>query len=219
MIDIKLHGVIVANDDAVIWRWFGLTDITCPGDIEFGLKEANGDDVRLLISSQGGSLEAGLVIRDMLLRNEGETTALICGQASSAATIAMTGCRAVKARPGTYICIHNPAAEAAGDHHTHERVSEALRNATDSLLDIYEQKSAGKKTRDEIRDLMDKDIYISPQQAIEYGIVDAIEEEAPIRLVASTTGLVLTDQMRQMYLNRTREEEKVRAELELLKIS
>ena len=53
------------------------------------------------------------------------------------------------------------------------RSAEALRNARDCILEMYTARS-GSRSREELISLMDKNIWITPTQAMEYGLIDEI---------------------------------------------
>mgnify|MGYP002239875233 CR=1 FL=1 len=52
--------------------------------------------------------------------------------------------------------------------------SKSLKNARDTILDAYLARPGCKTTREELAALMDKDIFITPTQAKEYGLIDEI---------------------------------------------
>ena len=140
----------------------------------------------------------------MLRRYPGKTTALFQGYGASAATLAATGCQVIQSEPGALLCYHNPSGTTEGDFHDMRRSAEALRNARDCELEIYIARSTT-KTREELIALLDKDIWISPTQALEYGLIDEIvglsgAEEDPAAFVAAASGRIrLTAAMRQQY--------------------
>lgn len=83
--------------------------------------------------------------------------------------------------------------------------AQALKNARDCVLEMYEARK-GVKSREELIALMDKNIFISPSQAMEYGLIDEIvgleepEAEDPAAFVAAAGGRIrLTAAMRQRY--------------------
>jgi len=170
--DIALRGVLCSNDDADIWRWFGWRDIVSPMDIAAALEKANGEEVTVLVNSPGGDVTVGGEIFSMFRRYAGGTEALIQGFAASAATIAIAGCKTIRSEPGAILCYHNPSCVAEGDYRGLEAAAEGLRNVRESIINVYMLR--GKKSREEIGALMDKDIWIAPQQAIEYGLIDEI---------------------------------------------
>lgn len=204
MVDIALRGELWDNDSADILRWWGWRDITAPMDIQAALDAAGGDEVTLLINSPGGDMTVGTEIRSMLRRYKGKTTALFQGYGASAATLAATGCQVIQSEPGALLCYHNPIAAAEGDYHDMRRSAEALRNARDCVLEVYTSRR-GTKSREELIALMNKDIWISPSQALDYGLIDEIvgkagTEEDPAAFVAAAGGRIrLTASMRQQY--------------------
>lgn len=203
MPDIHLRGSLVGNDDAAILRWLGWRDITCPMDIQRALEVAGGEKVTLLVSSPGGSVTVGTDIYSILRRYGGETTALVQGMSASAATVAMMGCNRIVAEPGSLLCYHNPSLDADGTADDHRNAATSLDNVKESILNIYMTKTG--KTREEISALMDQDLLISPQQALEYGLIDAVEglpdlAPEPVRFVAAAGGCPrVTAQQRQAY--------------------
>lgn len=205
MPDISIRGELWDNDSADVLRWHGWRDITCPSDIATALKEAAGADVTVLINSPGGDMTVGGEIRSMLRRYEGHTTALFQGYGASAATMAAAGCDEIVSEPGALLCYHNPSCTATGDYREMGRAEESIRNARDGILGLYLARPGCKASREELLDLMDKDIFISPAQALKMGLIDRVEgveePEGDLTMVASAGGrrIRLTEVMRQRY--------------------
>lgn len=171
--DIHLRGELWDNDSADVLRWWGWRDITAPMDIAAALEQADGEDVTVLVNSPGGDMTVGLEIRSMLRRYQGRTTALFQGYGASSATLAASGCNVIESEPGALLCYHNPTAGTTGDYRELAQASEAMRNARDCILEVYQARS-GVKSREDLIELMDKDIWISPGQAREYGLIDRV---------------------------------------------
>lgn len=204
MVDVHLRGELWDNDSADILRWWGWRDITAPMDIQAALEAAGGDEVTVLINSPGGNMAVGTEIRSMLRRYPGRTAALFQGYGASAATLAATGCQVIRSEPGALLCYHNPSGGAEGDHRAMGRAAVDLRNARDCILEVYTARG-GTRSREELIALMDQDIYITPTQAREYGLIDEIvglpgAEEDPAAFVAASGGRIrLTAAMREQY--------------------
>ena len=204
MPDIALRGELWDNDSADVLRFWGWRDITAPMDIQAALEAAGGEDVTLLVNSPGGDMAVGLEIRSMLRRYQGRTTALFQGFGASAATLAATGCRTIQSEPGALLCYHNPSGGAEGDYRAMRRSAEGLRNARDCILEVYTARG-GTRSREELMALMDRDLWITPTLAREYGLIDGIvgagaEVEDPAAFVAASGGRIrLTQAMREGY--------------------
>lgn len=212
MTEIQLRGELWDNDSADILRWCGWRDITAPMDIQAALEAAGGDDVTVLVNSPGGDMAVGGEIRSMLRRYAGHTTALVQGFAASAATLAAAGCRTIQAEPGALLCYHNPSSETGGDFRAMYRSGESLEAARDGVVAIYLARPGLKASREELIELMDKDIWIDPGRALEMGLIDEIvgqaeEDGAPAAFVASSgRRLRITQAMRDAYgAHKTRE--------------
>ena len=204
MPDIALRGELWDNDSADVLRFWGWRDITAPMDIQAALEAAGGEDVTLLVNSPGGDMAVGLEIRSMLRRYQGRTTDLFQGFGASAATLAATGCRTIQSEPGALLCYHNPSGGAEGDYRAMRRSAEGLRNARDCILEVYTARG-GTRSREELMALMDRDIWITPTLAREYGLIDGIvgagaEVEDPAAFVGASGGRIrLTQAMREGY--------------------
>lgn len=202
--DINLRGELWDNDSADILRFWGWRDITAPMDIAAALEQANGEDVTILINSPGGDMTVGAEIRSMFRRYKGKTTALFQGFGASAATLAASGCNEITSEPGALLCYHNPVSGAQGDYKDMALASEALRNARDCILEMYTARQSS-KSREELIALMDKNIWISPTQALEYGLLDGIiqldgaVEADPAAFVAAGSRMRITTAMREKY--------------------
>lgn len=170
----QMNGYIVADDDAEVYRWFGYT-VCSPADIRRAVAEnPPGETLTVEINNSGGNMWAGFEMYSVLRGAQCDTEAEVQSLAASAASTAMLGCRRVKASPVAQVMIHNPALSAYGDQHGHQKTAEELSQFAQSILNAYELKCAGKKTRAELEAMMDQETWLSVQEAVAAGLVDEV---------------------------------------------
>lgn len=179
---IKIKGVIVSNDDKWIYDWFGF-ESTSPAEIDDVIEKANGEDIEVDINSGGGDVYSGSEIYTNLKSYKGFVTTRIIGVAASAAgIIAMAGDKTLIA-PTAEIMIHNVASAAQGDYRTFAHESKVLKDYNSTIANAYILKSG--MGRDKLLDMMNKETWLTPQQALEYKLVDEIMFDEGMRLSAS----------------------------------
>ncbi len=168
---IQINGTIVDDDDAWIYDFFGIRNIS-PGMVKKELEEANGDEVTLEINSGGGDLFAGNEIYYMIRAYGPYTRADITALAASAATVVACGADTVRASPGMQYMIHNVSCGAQGDYRTMDHASAILQNANRAVSNIYQLKT-GMSEKDLLK-LMDEETWMEAKRAVELGFVDEI---------------------------------------------
>ena len=140
-------------------------------------KEDPDKDVDLYINSPGGSVTSAFAIYDTMQFIKPAVATICVGFAASAATVLLTGGAPGKrsALPYSKILIHQPWIGQIGGQATdielHARDLVATR---EQIAGIY-AKTTGKPEEQILRDL-DRDFYMTPEQAREYGIVDEVLE-------------------------------------------
>ena len=167
-IDVK--GQIIESGNEWVYDWLGL-ESTSPKKIIKALQEAGGEDVEIYINSPGGSVFAGSEIYTELRNYSGRKVIKITGIAASAASvIAQAG--ECEISPTGMFMIHNVKTSASGDYRDMTNTGDALRAANQSIMNAYIDKT-GMDTAS-LQDLMDRETYLSAQQAVEHGFVDRI---------------------------------------------
>lgn len=154
--------------------WFG-DDETRIGafDIKDALEKVTTPNLTVRINSMGGSVSEGLAIYNLLESFEGEVTTIIDGFACSAASIIfMAGSKRI-APESSLLMIHNAWSSVSGDSNALEKAAEDLKKITQPSLNIYTSKSNLKE--DEIKLMMDKETWITPQESYDWGFSTTID--------------------------------------------
>lgn len=197
---IKIEGYIVPTEDQEMYDFFGYS-ATSPKLMASQLLEAAGEDVELVIKSYGGDVWAAADIYAQLKRYEGATKASVTGLAASAATILMCGCDTVEAWPAAEIMIHlSHTNNREGDYRDMEEAAESLKASDAGLVAVYTAKTG--KDPAIIQDLLEKTSWMTPDEALELGLIDAIvdpAERGSVPIAASWNGLPNVENMRAAY--------------------
>ncbi len=131
-------------------------------------------EVMLYINSPGGVVTSGLAIFDTMqyVRSTVSTTCL--GMAASmAAVLLAAGAKGRRlALPNARVMIHQPSGGARGQVTDIEIQAKESRLMKEVITDIL--MNATGKPRDQILKDIDRDFYLSPSQAKEYGIIDDV---------------------------------------------
>jgi len=188
-VKIGIKGVIVSNDDKWIYEWFEM-DATCPRDVENEIEKANGEDLDIIINSVGGDVFAGSEIYTMLMGYKGGVVVKIVGVAASAASIIAMAGEKILISPTAEIMIHNVTSRASGDYRDFEHESNVLRDYNSTIANAYMIKTGMDK--DELLAMMDEEIWLTPEKALEYKFVDEImfTNDAP-KLAAGLYSMML----------------------------
>ena len=133
-------------------------------------------DTHLYINSPGGSVTAGLSIYDTMqfVRCDVETTCI--GQAASMGAFLLASGAENKrfALPNSRIMLHQPSGGSRGvaaDIEIAAREILAIRQQLNELLATHTGKSVEQIAKD-----TDRDYWMTPSEAAEYGIIDKVQE-------------------------------------------
>ena len=172
MAKIGIKGTIVADDDKWIYEYFGIA-ATCPKDKHSAIMDANGEDLDVEINSGGGDVVAGNEIYTALRMYRGKVSIIISGMAASAASYIATA-RHCEISPVGIFMIHNASGGARGDYHAMDKESEILQAVNRAIATAYMDKT--KMKLDDLLNLMDSETWLTAEEALNYGFVDAVIE-------------------------------------------
>jgi len=134
-------------------------------------------DVYLYINSPGGYVSSGMAIYDTMQLIKPEVRTLCIGQASSMAALLLAGGAKGKrsALPNSRIMLHQPYGGAGGQASDIEISAREIVKIKDKLIDLYGKHTG--KTSEQIKKDTERNMYMSAEEAKEYGVIDNVIQE------------------------------------------
>jgi ATP-dependent Clp protease protease subunit len=142
------------------------------------LESENPDkDIHLYINSPGGSVTAGLSIYDTMQFINCDVSTICVGQAASMGALLLAGGTIKKrfALPHSRIMVHQPSAGFSGqatDIDIHAREVLELKRRLNAIM----ARHTG-QTIDQIEKDLERDNFMSGEQAVKYGLIDTVLEQ------------------------------------------
>ena len=140
-------------------------------------------DISLYVNSPGGVVYAGLAIYDAMQYVKPDVETICFGVAMSMGSLLLAGGAPGKrmALPNARILIHQPSGGFQGvatDIEIHAREALYLRERLDS---IYAHHTG--QTVERVHDDMDRDRFYTPEEALEYGLIDRVIDQHELKRV------------------------------------
>lgn len=131
-------------------------------------------DINLYIHSPGGVISAGLAVYDTMQLIKPEVSTIVVGMAASMATVLL--CAGAKGKrfalPNATVHMHQAMGGAQGqaaDVAIQAREIMRLQDVIRHIISIHTGQPLDRIAHD-----TDRDFYLNPQQAVEYGLIDEI---------------------------------------------
>ena len=134
-------------------------------------------DISLYINSPGGEVDAGLAIYDTMNFIKSKVNVICVGMAASMAAVLLSSGEKGKryALPHSRIMIHQPLGGAQGQASDIKIQAEQILRIKDIINEIL-SKNTGKSI-EQIEKDTNRDYYLTPKEALEYGLIDEILTE------------------------------------------
>uniref|UniRef100_A0A6M2EZ98 ATP-dependent Clp protease proteolytic subunit n=1 Tax=Populus davidiana TaxID=266767 RepID=A0A6M2EZ98_9ROSI len=131
-------------------------------------------DIRLFVNCPGGSLSASMAIYDVVQLVRADVSTIALGISASTASIILGGGTKGKrfAMPNTRIMIHQPLGGASGQAIDVEIQAREIMHNKNNIIRIVSGFTS--RTVEQVQKDMDRDRYMSPIEAVEYGIIDGV---------------------------------------------
>ncbi|KAF4451129.1 ATP-dependent Clp protease, protease subunit [Fusarium austroafricanum] len=142
--------------------------------------------ITMYINSPGGSVTSGMAIYDTMTYIKSPVSTVCIGGAASMAAILLAGGEAGKrfSLPHSSIMIHQPLGGTRGqasDIMIYANQIQKTREQSNKIMQYHLNKAKGheKYSLEEINDLMERDKYLTPEEALELGVIDEILTKRP----------------------------------------
>ncbi len=136
-------------------------------------------DISVYINSPGGVVSAGLAIYDTMQYIRSPVSTLCIGQAASMGSLLL--CAGAKgkryATPNSRIMVHQPSGGAQGQAADIEIQAREILTLRKRLNEIYVRHTG--QTLEAIESKLERDSYMSAEEARDYGLVDQVVENRP----------------------------------------
>ncbi|MBT2717542.1 head maturation protease, ClpP-related [Bacillus sp. ISL-57] len=190
---ISVKGPIISSNEQWIYDWFGI-EATSPKKVSDQLSKLSGEDIDIDINSGGGSVFDASEIYALLKDYKGKKTGKILGLAASAASVIAMAADNLLMAPTAQMMIHNASTRSQGDYRDMDQTSSFLKNVNQTIANAYNLKSG--KSYDELLIMMDKETWLTPQQALQHHLIDEIMFEGQgFEFVASADGGMIPQQV------------------------
>ena len=136
-------------------------------------------DINVYINSPGGVISSGLAVYDTIQYISPRVSTLCIGQAASMGSLLLAAGAEGKrySVPNAMIMIHQPSGGFSGqatDVEIHAKEILALRSRLNDIYVLHTKQSLSK-----IEDAMDRDKFLSPEEAKAFGLVDEVVTSRP----------------------------------------
>lgn len=133
-------------------------------------------DISFYINSPGGVVTAGMAMYDTMQYINPEVNTIVMGQAASMGSFLANAGAAGKRfmLPGARHMIHQPLGGAQGQASDIEIRAKEIVRIKRELTEKYVEHNTKGKTYEEFEAAMDRDNFLTAQEALEFGLIDEI---------------------------------------------
>ena len=140
------------------------------------LESQGNEDINFFINSPGGVVTAGMAIYDTIQFIKPDVATIVMGQACSMGSLLATAGAPGKRKmlPNARHMIHQPSGGAGGQATDMEIQVKEILKMKQNLTQIYVKHNSKGKSYAEFLAAMERDNFMSAQEALEYGLIDEI---------------------------------------------
>ncbi len=136
------------------------------------LDSLNHNEICLYINSPGGEVSSGFAIYDTINFIKSPVRTIVVGLAASMAAFLLASGNVRCALPNAEVMIHQPLGGIQGQATDIKIVADHILKMKEKLIQILALKT--KKDKSVLAHDMERDFYMSSQEALDYGLIDEI---------------------------------------------
>lgn len=170
-VTINAKGDVVDDQTAQVYSFLDLPAVN-PKAVSDQLANANGDDVEVDISSNGGDPFAASEIYTMLRNYKGPVDVKIQGMAASAASVIAMAGDTVEMAPTAILMIHRAWSYNQGNTDDMAHEAQVLNEIDQSIAAAYENKTG--LSENKVLGLMTQETFMNAKTAVANGFADSI---------------------------------------------
>jgi ATP-dependent Clp protease protease subunit len=145
------------------------------------LESQGNEDITFFINSPGGVVTAGMAIYDTMQFIKPDVCTVVMGQACSMGSLLATAGAPGKRKmlPNARHMIHQPSGGAGGQATDMEIQVKEILKMKQNLTQLYVNHNSKGKTFEEFYTAMERDNFMSAQEALDFGLIDEIISKRP----------------------------------------
>lgn len=144
--------------------------------------------IQMYVNSPGGEVYAGMAMYDTMQQVSAPVSTVAVGRSASFGTVILAGGAAGMryALPHATIHMHQPSAGTQGQVTDMQIAVKEFQRLKDEVIQIFVKHTGQDAERIE-RD-MDRDVFFSPAEAVEYGLIDGVLDGTAEKALAQGNG-------------------------------
>lgn len=150
-------------------------------DVMLAMDSVSNDPIKIMLTSPGGAVDAAFLMYDTIktLRSPVYVLGRYC--ASAAVVLLAAGQKGKRyLLPHSKVMMHLITGGAQGDLKQIETQSKQIKEYQQQMVEILRECGVKKKASEVMKDI-DRDFWLNPQEAIEYGLADKIMDATTLR--------------------------------------
>lgn len=137
------------------------------------------EPIYMYINSPGGIITSGLAIYDIMKNVKSRIYTICIGQAASMGAFLLSAGDHRIALPNSRIMIHQPLGGARGQASDIEIQAKEILYLKNKLNQMFADQSKGKMSKKAVEKYTDRDNFLTPEEALNLGIIDEIKYPKP----------------------------------------